>query len=208
MTLLDLTPDELLSTTRAVRKRLDLTRPVPPDVLEECVRLAVQAPTSTNAQNWHFIVVTDEARRAALADLYLRSWIPYNGGKPPTEEPDDPSADSTSRYLAAHLHEVPAHVVACIEGRPEGMAQADLAWFYGSIIQAGWSFQLAARARGLGSVWTTHHLDYEREAADVLGIPYEEITQVALIPVAYTLGTDFKPAKRNPLSTVLHWETW
>ncbi|MDX6560753.1 MAG: hypothetical protein QOD65_567 [Gaiellales bacterium] len=208
MTLLDLTPDELLSTTRAVRKRLDLTRPVPPEVLEECVRLAVQAPTSTNTQNWHFVVVTDEARRAALAELYLRSWIPYNGGKSPDEVPDDPSADSTSRYLAAHLHEVPAHVIACIEGRPEGLAPADLAWFYGSIIQAGWSFQLAARARGLGSVWTTHHLDYEREAADVLGIPFDEITQVALIPVAYTIGTDFKPAKRNPLETVLHWQSW
>ncbi len=208
MPLLDLTPDELLSTTRAVRKRLDLTRPVPPEVLEECVRLAVQAPTSTNTQNWHFVVVTDEARRAALAELYLRSWIPYNGGKSPHEEPDDPSADSTSRYLAAHLHEVPAHVVACIEGRPEGLAPADLAWFYGSIIQAGWSFQLAARARGLGSVWTTHHLDYEREAADVLGIPFDEITQVALIPVAYTIGTDFKPARRKPLETVLHWQTW
>ena len=208
MPLLDLTPDELLSTTRAVRKRLDLTRPVAPEVLEECVRLAVQAPTSTNTQNWHFVVVTDEARRAALAELYLRSWIPYNGGKSPHEEPDDPSADSTSRYLAAHLHEVPAHVIACIEGRPEGLAPADLAWFYGSIIQAGWSFQLAARARGLGSVWTTHHLDYEREAADVLGIPFDEITQVALIPVAYTIGTDFKPAKRNPLATVLHWQSW
>jgi nitroreductase len=208
MTLLDLTPDELLSTTRAVRKRLDLTRPVPDDVLEECVRLAVQAPTSTNTQNWHFVVVTDDAVRAALAELYLRSWIPYNGGKSPHEEPEDPSADSTSRYLAAHLHEVPAHVIACIEGRPEGLAPADLAWFYGSIIQAGWSFQLAARARGLGSVWTTHHLDYEREAADVLGIPFDEVTQVALIPVAYTIGTDFKPAQRNPLETVLHWQGW
>jgi nitroreductase len=208
MPLLDLTPDELLSTTRAVRKRLDLTRPVPDEVLEECVRLAVQAPTSTNTQNWHFVVVTDEARRAALAELYLRSWIPYNGGKSPHEEPVDPSADSTSRYLAAHLHEVPAHVIPCIEGRPEGLAPADLAWFYGSIIQAGWSFQLAARARGLGSVWTTHHLDYEREAAAVLGIPFDEITQVALIPVAYTIGTDFKPARRNPLESVLHWQTW
>ena len=134
MPLLDLTPDELLSTTRAVRRRLDLSCPVE--------------------------------------------------------------------------HEVPAHVFACIEGRPEGLAPADLAWFYGSIIQAGWSFQLAARARGLGGVWTTHHLDYEREAAEVLGIPYADVTQVALLPVAYTVGTDFKAAKRNPLETVLHWQSW
>ena len=203
MPLLDLTPDELLSTTRAVRRRLDLTRPVEPDVLEECVRLAVQAPTSTNTQNWHFVVVTDAATREALSELYLRSWIPYNGGRPPGESPD-----TGSSHLAAHLHEVPVHVIPCITGRPESLAPADLAWFYGSIIQAGWSFQLAARARGLGSVWTTHHLDYEREAAEILGIPFEEVTQIALIPVAYTIGTDFKPARRNPLETVLHWQTW
>jgi nitroreductase len=210
MPLLDLTPDELLSTTRAVRRRLDLSCPVEHEVLEECVRLAVQAPTSTNTQNWHFLIVTDEAKRAALADLYLRSWIPYNGGCAPEQEPpaDETSAQAGSRYLAQHLREVPAHVIPCIEGRPEGLAPADLAWFYGSIIQAGWSFQLAARARGLGSVWTTHHLDYEREAADVLGIPFDEVTQVALIPVAYTVGTDFKPARRNPLDTVLHWQSW
>ena len=204
MPLLELTPDDLLSTTRAVRKRLDLTRPVDRVLVEECVRIAVQAPTSTNTQNWHFVVVTDDARRAALAELYLRSWIPYNGGSPP----DEATSATGSSYLAAHLREVPVHVIPCIAGRPEGLAPADLAWFYGSIIQAGWSFQLAARARGLGSVWTTHHLDYEREAADVLGIPFAEVTQVALLPVAYTIGTDFKPAQRNPLETVLHWESW
>ena len=204
MPLLELTPDELLSTTRAVRKRLDLTRPVEREVLEECVRIAVQAPTSTNTQNWHFVVVTDEARRRALAELYLRSWIPYNGGKPP-QDSDDATGSS---HLAAHLHEVPAHVIPCITGRPEGLAPADLAWFYGSIIQAGWSFQLAARARGLGSEWTTHHLDYELEAAELLGIPFDEVTQVALLPVAHTIGTDFRPARRNPLDTVLHWQAW
>lgn len=209
MPLLELTPDELLSTTRAVRRRLDLTRSVEHDVLEECVRLAVQAPTSTNTQNWHFLIVTDEARKTALAELYRRSWTPYNGGKSPLDPVEDGSAaDTASRYLAAHLQQVPVHVIPCITGRPEGMAQTELAWFYGSIVQAGWSFQLAARARGLGGVWTTHHLDFEREAAGVLGIPFDEITQVALIPVAYTVGTDFKPAKRNPLDTVLHWDEW
>jgi nitroreductase len=202
--LLELTPDELLSTTRAVRRRLDLTRPVARELLEECVRLAVQAPTSTNTQNWHFLIVTEAAPRAALADLYRRSWTVYNDGRSPGEA----SADTGSRHLAMHLQDVPAHVIPCITGRPEGLAPADLAWFYGSIIQAGWSFQLAARARGLGGVWTTHHLDYEREAAEVLGIPFDEVTQVALIPVAHTVGTDFRPARRRPLETVLHWEGW
>jgi nitroreductase len=209
MPILKLTPDELLSTTRAVRRRLDLTRAVPPELVEECVALAVQAPTSTNMQNWHFIIVTDSDRRAALAELYRRSWSSYADGRPPDEAPaSETSGQASSRYMAAHLQEVPVHVIPCIEGRPEGMAQPDLAWFYGSIIQAGWSFQLAARARGLGSVWTTFHLDHEPEAAGVLGIPFEQITQVALLPVAYTLGTDFRPAPRRPLETVLHWESW
>jgi len=204
MPLLDLTPDELLSTTRAVRKRLDLSRPVSDEVLEECVRLAVQAPTSTNTQNWHFVVVTDEAKRAALAELYLRSWIPYNGGRPPGE-----SADETgSSHLAAHLHEVPAHVIPCITGRPEGLAPADLAWFYGSIIQAGWSFQLAARARGLASCWTSLHLMFEREVAEILGIPFGAVQQTALICLGHAKGTRFRPAPREPLASKLHWDGW
>src|SRR5581483_10180059 len=199
----------LLSTTRAVRRRLDLTHTVPRELLEECVALAVQAPTSTNMQTWHFMIVTDRDRRAALAELYRRSWSSYADGRSPDETPPtETPAEASSRYLAANLHEVPAHVIPCISGRPEGLAPPDLAWFYGSIIQAGWSFQLAARARGLGSVWTTFHLDYEREAAQILDVPFDEVTQVALLPVAYTLGTTFRPAPRRPLETVLHWETW
>jgi nitroreductase len=199
MALLDLTPDELLSTTRAVRRRLDLSRPVAHDLLEECVRLAVQAPTSTNNQDWSFVVVTDAAPRAALADCYRRASM-ADAARSPDDVPPD--------YLNAILHEIPAHVIPCIAGRPEGQTPPVLAAFYGSIIQAGWSFQLAARARGLGSVWTTYHLDYEREAADVLGIPFDEVTQVALIPVAHTIGTSFRPARRNPLTSVLHWQKW
>ena len=159
------------------------------------MRLAVQAPTSTNTQNWHFVVVTDEAKRAALAELYLRSWIPYNGGQPPGESAGRDGLAATSPPTCTRCRRTSSRASP---GRPEGLAPADLAWFYGSIIQAGWSFQLAARARGLGSVWTTHHLDYEREAADVLGIPFDEVTQIALIPVAYTVGTDFKPAQAQP----------
>jgi nitroreductase len=209
MPLLDLDPDQLLSTTRSVRQRLDLTRPIPPGVLEDCVRLAVQAPTSTNTQNWHFVIVTDAAKRVGLADCYRRSWTDYSGGQSPFETPaNETPAEAASRSFAARLHEVPAHVIPCITGRPEGASTPDLAAFYGSIIQAGWSFQLAARARGLGGVWTTHHLDYEREAADILGIDFSEVTQVALLPVAYTIGTEFHPARRRPLESVIHWQTW
>src|SRR5690348_4952760 len=171
MGLLDLDPDALLSTTRAVRRRLDLTRPVEREVVEECVRLAVQAPSSTDTQNWHFVLVTDTATRRGLAELYRRSWSDWSDGRSPYDAVDGESrAEATSRYLATHIEEVPVHVIPCIEGRPEGLGPADLAALYGSIVQAAWSFQLAARARGLGSVWTTHHLDYEREAAELLGI--------------------------------------
>ena len=209
MPILDLTPDELLSTTRAVKRRLDLTRPVPAELLEECVQLALQAPSSTNQQTWHFVIVTDADVRAAVAEHYRAAWSTYAGGASPHDpRPDESSLGAASRHLAAHLHEVPAHVFPCIEGRPEGLAAPDLAALYGSIVQAAWSFQLAARARGLGSSFTTYHLDHEREVAELLGIPYDEVTQVALIPVAYSIGTDFRPATRRPLETVLHWNRW
>jgi len=205
---LDLSPDELLATTRAVRRRLDLTRPVERELIEQCVALAVQAPSSTNTQTWHFVVVTDPDRRAALAELYRRAWESYAGHSADVAGEGETPGQASSRYLAQHLHEVPVHVIPCIEGRPEGMTAADLAAHYGSIVQAGWSFQLAARSRGLGSAWTTYHLDHEREAAAILGIPYESVTQVALLPLAHTVGTDFRPGPRRPLDTVLHWDGW
>jgi len=211
LTNLDLTPDQLLSTTRAVRKRLDFSRPVEPEILRECIELATQAPTGSNSQQWHFVVVTDAEKRKALADLYRKSWATYStqGSRP--QDPEQARimdrVRSSSAYLAEHYHEVPVHVIPCIKGRVEG-STTNVAGFWGSILPAVWSFMLAARARGLGSVWTTLHLAYEKEAAEVLGIPYDKITQAALIPVAYTLGTDFKPGPRKPLDDILHWNEW
>jgi nitroreductase len=204
-----LTPDELLSTTRAVRRRLDLSRPVDAGLIRECLELAIQAPSSVNSQTWHFVVVTGEARRGALAGLYQRAWSSYADGASPAEAREgETPGQMSSRYLAQHIAEVPVYLVPCIEGRPEGLSAGDLAAFYGSIIQASWSFQLAARARGLGSVFTTYHLDFEREAAEVLEIPYDDVTQVGLIPIAHTDGTAFKPAMRRPLDDVVHWDGW
>jgi len=204
---LDLSPDELLSTTRAVRKRLDLERPVEREVLEECLALAQQAPTASYSQNWHFVVVTDGAKRAALGELWRSVAYPYleRGG---------PRAGQIARigdavvHLAEHIHEVPVHVIPCVQGRYEGKPNPLVASMYGSIVPAAWSFMLAARSRGLGTVWTTFHLMHEERAAEILGIPYAEVTQVALIPVAYTLGTDFKPGKRKPLESIVHWDSW
>jgi nitroreductase len=204
---LQLTPDELLSTTRAVRKRLDLTRPVPRELIVECLELAQQAPTGGWAQGWHFVVVTDAEKRAALADLFRRVAYPYLEQRQGREGQARRIGES-ARYLADHVHEVPVHVIPCIEGRREGANHMLLASMYGSIIPAAWSFMLAARSRGLGSVWTTFHLGHEREAAEILGIPYDEVVQVALIPVAYTLGTDFKPGARRPLDSMVHWDSW
>ena len=204
---LDLSPDELLSTTRAVRKRLDLERPVEREVLEECLQLAQQAPTASYSQNWHFVVVTDAAKRAALGELWRQVAYPYlsRGGE---------RAGQLARigdavvHLAEHIQDVPVHVIPCVLGRYEGKSNPLVASMFGSIIPAAWSFMLAARSRGLGSVWTTFHLVHEQEAAEILGIPYDEVTQVALIPVAYTKGTDFKPGKRKPLDTMVHWDAW
>jgi len=205
--LLELTPDELLSTTRAVRKRLDLTRLVEREVLEECLGLAQQAPTASYSQNWHFVVVTDAEKRAALGELWRAVAYPYleRGGP---REGQGARIGAAVVHLAEHIHEVPVHVIPCVEGRMEGKPNALVASRFGSIIPAAWSFMLAARSRGLGSVWTTFHLMREQEAAAILGIPYDDVTQVALIPVAYTLGTDFKPGLRKPLDSMVHWDAW
>ena len=208
---LDLTPDELLSTTRAGRKRLDLERPVEREVLEECLRLAQQAPTASYAQNWLFVVVTDAERRAALADLWRRGAAAYLERR---REAAAAAGGQLARivdavtHLATHLHEVPVHVVPCVEGRTEGAPVPLQAARWASIFPAAWSFCLAARSRGLGTVITSFHLMFEREAAELLGVPYDEIMQSALIPVAYTRGTDFRPGRRAPLETMVHWDAW
>ncbi|TMC20808.1 MAG: nitroreductase [Chloroflexi bacterium] len=217
MPLLDLTPDQLLTTTRSVRKRLDLSRPVEPEVIRECLEIALQAPSSSNRQGWHFVVVTDAEKRKALADLYRRSTEQYlssprAAGKLSADQ--SPRAQtqqrvlSSAEYLAEHMHEVPVHLIPCISGRLDGLPSNSQASVWGSILPATWSFMLAARARGLGTAWTTLHLAYEQEAAAVLGIPYEKVTQAALIPVAYSVGSEFRPAPREPVDAVLHWNEW
>jgi nitroreductase len=212
-----LTPDELLTTTRAVRKRLDLTRPVEREVIEECLAIAQQAPTASNLQNWHFVVVTNPSKRAALAALYRKSWGIYLTllSATPNLTFDDSIRNAaqtriyaSAQYLVDHLHEVPVHVIPCILGRTEGQSIITQSAQWGTIAPAAWSFMLAARARGLGTCWTSFHLLFEEEAAKIVGIPYAEIMQACLIPVAYTEGTEFKPGPREPLQSMVHWETW
>jgi nitroreductase len=207
---LDLTPDDVLATTRTVRKRLDLTRPVEREVLEDCLLLAQQAPSSSFSQNWHFVVVTDAGKRAALGELWRSVAGPYlqHRSAAAAADPNIARISDAVRHLAEHIHEVPVHLIPCVEGRTDGKPAAAQASRWASIIPAAWSFMLAARTRGLGTAWTTFHLRHERAAAELLGIPYDQVMQAALIPVAYTVGTEFKPAVRNSLDTMAHWDHW
>jgi nitroreductase len=206
--------DRLLSTTRAVRKRLDLTRPVPREVVLDCIRLATQAPAGGNVQRWRWVVVDDLGTKRAIAEYYRRAYDPYIGVQKMAVERtgrNDPSTMGiidSSTYLAEHLHEVPVLVIPCMLDRvPANAKQGLMAGYYGSILPAVWSFQLALRSRGLGSAWTTLHLEYEDEVGELLGIP-TTVSQVALLPVAYTVGDDFKAGTRRPADEVTYWNGW
>lgn len=200
------TVDKLLSTTRAVRKRLDLTRPVPLEVVLECLDLAVQAPTGSNAQLWRWLIVTAPEVRAGLAELYRHrpATLVRPAGTVAPDVPDTPQqhrVGESSEYLKAHIHEVPVLVVPCIQNA------GGAAGWPPSIYPAVWSFLLALRSRGLGSVITTEHLWRKEEAAALLGVP-DGYVQACLLPVAYYTGDDFKPAARRPLSEVTYLDHW
>ena len=217
--MLGLSADELLTTTRAVRKRLDFDRPVDTALILECLEVALQAPSGGNRQDWQFMVVTDPSKRAALGELYRRSWEQYLAAPYfPTNDPprSDPAVQASferivdsAQYLADNFERPPVFLIPCLlldrTDRPSWEGAASM---LGSVIQASWSFMLAARERGLGTCWTTLHLAYEEQAAEILDIPYDSCQQVALIPVAHTIGTSFRPGTREPLSTVLHWDAW
>lgn len=214
--LLPLDPDQLLTTTRSVRKRLDLERPVPLEVVKECLEVALQAPTGSNRQGWHWIVLTDPRLRRQVAGYYARSFEAYRAS-PGYAGAGDPRLGAqrqavqarvatSADYLAAHMADVPVLVIGAIHAGPE-LPNGNQAGLWGSLLPAAWSLQLALRARGLGSAWTTLHLAYEKEIAELLGIP-PNVRQGVLLPVAYTKGTDFKPAPRQPLDEVLHIDTW
>jgi nitroreductase len=215
MTIDHIATDKLLTTTRSVRKRLDLTREVEPQVLADCIDIAMQAPTGTNAQNWAFVVITDPAKKKFIADAYRSGGEMMAGsGYPPPLEPGDPREHvmpkvmESAGYLGEILEQVPVFVIACVRGRVESVpmviAQAST---YGSILPAAWSFMLALRSRGLGTAWTTIHLFQEQGISELLGIP-DDWTQTVLFPVAYYTGDDFKPAHRLPSDTMTHWDSW
>ncbi|SDF57204.1 nitroreductase family protein [Pseudonocardia oroxyli] len=210
--LLPLDPDQLLTTTRSVRKRLDLDKPVPLEVIREALEVALQAPTGSNSQGWHWIVLTDPEKKKAVADYYAKSFSAYRAaGRKEYDDPDrnatQSRVQSSADYLADHLAEVPVLVIGAIHAPGGELPAGNQAGFWGSLLPAAWSLQLALRARGLGSAWTTLHLPYEKEVAELLGIP-PNIRQGVLFPVAYYTGETFKPAPRQPLDEVLHIDGW
>ena len=223
MTHLQLSAEELLTTTRAVRRRLDFERTVEPAVIRECIEIALQAPTGGNTQGWQFVVVYDAGKRMALAELYRQAWAKYKAApgsvfdlaeteKKGARRDQLKRVATSADYLADNLEQVPVHVIPCIPGRADrftgAMASVGLASVYGSIMPATWSYMLAARNRGLGTCWTTAHLMFEEQAAELLGIPFASTTQVALIPTAYSIGTDFKVALRKSVDDVIHIDSW
>lgn len=218
MSLLPLDPDQLLSTTRAVRKRLDFDRPVPRELILECVAMAMQAPSGSNRMSMQFMVVTDEAKRAAIGDIYAQCYSVYKqtdgvyiGSIDKGSDADNAQQQrsaSSADYLGERMGQAPALVIACMRGRADGATTPGAAGRLGNILPAMWSFMLAARARGLGTAWTTLHLSREAEVAGILGIPYDKVAQVCLSPLAFTKGTDFKPANRPDPASIVHWDTW
>jgi nitroreductase len=212
---LNLSADEVLATTRSVRKRLDFDTPVEREIVMECLELALQAPTGSNRQGWQWVFVEDQAKKEALADIYRANFEIYRGMPRPRYETDDPRADrmdkvvDSASYLSDNFQRVPLMLIPCLEGKPAaepGMS----AGFWGSLLPAVWSFMLALRERGMGSAWTTLHLHNggEERAAELLGIPFEKYSQAGLFPIAYTEGTDFKLASRLPASQISHWDGW
>jgi len=219
MAMLDLSPDELLTTTRAVRKRLDYDRPVSDDDIRDCVRLAMQSPSGSNSMTMQFVVVKDEAKRAAIGEIYGKCFDIYRTmdgvyAGSITKETDAEQAQqdrvtNSAEHLAATMGQCPALVIACsASGRIEGAPAMQSASVMGNVLPAMWSFMLAARARGLGTAWTTVGLMMEQEIADVVGIPFDEVQQACLSPLAQTKGTDFKAAMRPDPETIIHWDSW
>jgi nitroreductase len=212
---LNLSVDEVLTTTRSVRKRLDFDKPVPREVLLECLELALQAPTGSNSQGWQWVFVEDAEQKKAIADIYLVRASGYLKAPGREYAEGDTRGErmgkvrDSATYLAEHMHEAPVLLIPCLQGRAEQAPLGGVS-FWASLFPAVWSFCLALRSRGLGSCWTTLHLlrDGERQAAEVLGIPYDQYSQGGLFPIAYTKGTDFRPAKRLPAESLTHWNSW
>jgi nitroreductase len=203
--------DALLTTTRAVRRRLDLDRPVERAVVEECARLAFQAPTGGNSQGWGWVFVDDPLTKERMAEIYRAGFADHANRDKEDESPpyaSNPRMTQSVRYLAENIQRVPVLLVPTIDRRYGRVSTFQQASRWGSILPAVWSLMLALRSRGLGSAWTTIHLYREAEMAELLGIPYPENSQAGLFPIAYTTGTGFRAADRELSEKRIFWNRW
>jgi nitroreductase len=219
MALLPLDADQLLTTTRAVRKRLDFSRPVEDSVIRECVEVAMQSPSGSNNMTMQFVVIRDEVKRKAIGEVYRQCYEIYRSldgiyigsidKGDVAENAQQSRSASSADFLGERMGVAPALILACNAGsRVEGAPAMMAASMMGNVLPAMWSFMLAARARGLGTAWTTVHLMMEQQVADIVGIPFDTVQQACLSPLAYTVGTDFKPAVRPAADSIIHWDTW
>jgi nitroreductase len=219
MALLPLDADQLLTTTRAVRKRLDFSRTVEDSVIRECVEVAMQSPSGSNNMTIQFVVVRDQAKRKAIGEVYRQCYEIYRSldgiyigsidKGDVAENAQQSRSASSADFLGERMGDAPALILACNAGsRVEGAPAMMAASMMGNVLPAMWSFMLAARARGLGTAWTTVHLMMEQQVADIVGIPFDTVQQACLSPLAYTVGTDFKPAVRPAADSIIHWDTW
>ncbi|MFJ5992819.1 nitroreductase family protein [Lentzea sp. NPDC092896] len=192
--------EDALTTTRAVRRRLDLERPVDLEIVLRCLETALQAPTGGDRQAWRFVVVTEPDLRAEVGRIYRRCF----------EERTRGAAGRTyenAQHLATVMERVPVQIIPCVEVPGGHLPPRNQASLWAGLLPAVWSYMLAARGHGLGTCWTTAHLAAEEEVAALLGIP-DGTRQAALIPTAHTLGATFLPARRRPLGDVLHLNGW
>jgi nitroreductase len=207
--------DHYLTTTRSVRRRLDLTRPVPRELILECIAISEQAPVGSNQDSrWHWVVVDEPERKAVIADVYRESWAAYAGRTDPARLDDRGRRTLTAgAFVADHLHEVPALVIPCVRrhrtarGPGQTMVHAYATSVYGSIFPAVWSFCLALRARGVGSSLTTMHLYGADRVAELLAIP-EGFLQACLLPIGYYTGEEFRPVPRPAPEEITGFNHW
>lgn len=203
--------DAALTTTRSVRLRLDLERPVDNEIILDCIDIAEQAPSGGNQGSRRWIVVRDPAMKDKLAALYMEAagkWMIESRDKTAGTGHPNEKVMASAAYLAEHLAEVPAIVIPTIIGVHDGSGRPGL---FDSVIQSAWSFCVALRARGLGTAWTTAILSRTDEVREILGIP-DGMTEIAMLPVAWTRGTEFKPAPRFPAREITYFDgfarTW
>lgn len=192
--------EDALTTTRAVRRRLDLDRPVDIVIVRRCLETALQAPSGGDRQAWRFVVVTEPDLRAEIGRIYQRCFEERTRGA--TGRTVD-----NAQHLARVMGRVPVQVIPCVEVPGGVLPQGNQASLWAGLLPAVWSYLLAARGHGLGTCWTTAHLAAEDEVAALLGIP-SGVRQAALIPTAHVRGAGFSPARRRPLDDVLHLNGW